>query len=641
MFQVARLRAELGAERRQRERECGERARLEREVEQLRVELGAMEALQGGHGGDESALQLGLGGAAAEAEVSSNQRVREELHRSLVSNRTKREEISRLEASLRSRDRQLEAVQAKEHQHLHNIETLRNDLHSASINASQSSHKTSSKEEELRAELKELQAQNTELKKHISEIVEGNDADKQEAIDELREEYELHVQEAVQETKTLMETEMKKLQIEIEVYDKTLVELRDKMSATEAENQKCSSELQELRCKSYEARKVEDDTLHKELEARLRSEVEQEFATRLEQSKLDLREMWRVEARLQAEEAVAAARLEWIKNLPGIQKNEGVRESIGELERVRDLLSREKDFKNKLEGKLAEKETEVNKLLESQRMLQRKVEESKREGIKEVEDSLGRELKETLRQQQEQWETIVRSTREESEVSRQQLVQHWENQVDLLEEKVRSSEKERMELRSKERQSNVIIEQMKRTLNDKELMLERFRKNKVSGEEGAKKDREVRLLQDELQRRNDDVQRQREEMTSLVSKWQKEMEGIQSSHLQEKQELEETRSKYHLLKSKVRKYQKHVEAKEDHYKSEYARLEAEFRGTLEKLRERMEAAYSSKERLVDSELGQMRDQLSREMRNIIRTGDSHSSPVDSDLLSEKPVKLVN
>ena len=294
MLQVARLRAELGAERRQREREGGERARLEREVEQLRVELGAMEALQAGHGGDESALQLGLGGA--EAEVSSNQRVREELHRSLVSNRTKREEISRLEASLRTRDRQLEAVQAKEHQHLHNIETLRNDLHSASINASQSSHKMSSKEEELRVELKELQAQNTELKKHISEIVEGNDADKQEAIDELREEYELHVQEAVQETKTLMESEMKKLQIEIEVYDKTLVELRDKMSATEAENQKCSSELQELRCKSYESRKVEDDTLHKEIEARLRSEVEKEFSTRLEQSKLDLREMWRVEA---------------------------------------------------------------------------------------------------------------------------------------------------------------------------------------------------------------------------------------------------------------------------------------------------------------------------------------------------------
>merc|ERR1719211_678122 len=201
-----------------------------------------------------------------------------------------------------------------------------------------------------------------------------------------------------------MESEMKKLQIEIEVYDKTLVELRDKMSATEAENQKCSSELQELRCKSYEARKMEDETLHKELEARLRSEVEKEFDTRLEQSKLDLREMWRVDARLQAEEAVAAARLEWIKNLPGIQKNEGVRESIGELERVRDLLSREKDFKTKLESKLAEKETEVNKLLESQRMLQRKVEESKREGIKEVEDSLGRELKETLRQQQEQWE---------------------------------------------------------------------------------------------------------------------------------------------------------------------------------------------------------------------------------------------
>ena len=42
--------------------------------------------------------------------------------------------------------------------------------------------------------LKELEKQNAELKKHISEIVEGNDIDKQEAIDELREEYEQHVQ---------------------------------------------------------------------------------------------------------------------------------------------------------------------------------------------------------------------------------------------------------------------------------------------------------------------------------------------------------------------------------------------------------------------------------------------------------------
>jgi hypothetical protein len=37
------------------------------------------------------------------------------------------------------------------------------------------------------------------------------------------------------------------------------------------------------------------------------------------------------------------------------------------------------------------------------------------------------------------------------------------------------------------------------------------------------------------------------------------------------------REKYRGLKSKIRKYQRHVEDKELHYKQEYARLEAEFR----------------------------------------------------------------
>jgi hypothetical protein len=40
------------------------------------------------------------------------------------------------------------------------------------------------------------------------------------------------------------------------------------------------------------------------------------------------------------------------------------------------------------------------------------------------------------------------------------------------------------------------------------------------------------------------------------------------------------REKYRGLKSKIRKYQRHVEDKELHYKQEYARLEAEFRYTL-------------------------------------------------------------
>ena len=54
---------------------------------------------------------------------------------------------------------------------------------------------------------------------------------------------------------------------------------------------------------------------------------------------------------------------------------------------------------------------------------------------------------------------------------------------------------------------------------------------------------------------------------------------------------------------------------------------------MEKLQERMEAAYRGKERMVSEELGNMRQELSREMRDII----SHNQ---GDL-NEKPVKLVN
>ncbi len=626
-----RLRLELKREKEEREREVAERRRLEREVDTLRVEIGAMEALSGGGGHDESAAQLGLSGA--EAEVSANLRVRTELHRSLVSNRTKREEISRLEATLRSKDRELELVHSKESEHLRNIETLKSDLLSASINASQNTYRVSSKEEELREELKVLEGQNMELKKHISDIVEGNDADRQEAIDELREEYELHVQEAVQETKSLMDQELKKLRIEIEVYDKTLVELRDKLTDSETQREKYSNELRELRCKAYDDRKEDDARINQEIEAKLRIEMEKDFNNKLEKSKEELRDIWKVESKLQADEAVATARLEWIKNIPDIQKNGGVRESIGELERMKEIVNREKELKSNLENKLTEKESEINYLLETQKSLQRKAEESKREGMKEVEETLGKELKETLRTQQEQWESIVKNTREEAEISRNQLVEHWESQVDHLEQKIRENDKARFELKSKDRQNSVIMEQMKKTLNEKEIMIEKIKRDRNVGEDSSRKERELRLLQDELQRRNSEVQRQREEMTSLAARWQAEMEEIQATHKQEKAELEEARSKYRLLKSKVRKYHEHMEAKEAHYKSEYSRLEAEFRGTLEKLQEKMEAAYRGKERMVSEELGNMRQELSREMRDII----SHNH---GDL-SEKPVKLVN
>ena len=84
-------------------------------------------------------------------------------------------------------------------------------------------------------------------------------------------------------------------------------------------------------------------------------------------------------------------------------------------------------------------------------------------------------------------------------------------------------------------------------------------------------------------------------------------------------------NKYHGLKAKVRRYQRHCEAKEEHYRGEYSRwdnhifflqsrnaaltsciceffsfcrLESEFRSTLETLKGRMEVAYSAKEQQV-------------------------------------------
>merc|ERR1712098_184911 len=191
---------------------------------------------------------------------------------------------------------------------------------------------------------------------------------------------------------------------------------------------------------------------------------------------------------------------EWIKNLPDIQKNGALRESIGELEKIKQLLIKEKELKSDLDKKLQDKEFELVKMTENLQLMHRKVEISRKEGMKEVEETLGKELKESLGKQQEQWENIVKSTRQEAEVSRNQLVNHWERQVELLEQKLRVRDKEKMELSSRERQASVIIEQMKQTLNEKELMIEKIRKDKLEIDDG-RKDREMKMLQEELVRR--------------------------------------------------------------------------------------------------------------------------------------------
>ena len=619
--ELSQCRAQLSLERREKEREAAERRRLERQADQLRTEITAMEALSVGEDQqDDSMRQLSSSRNLTEslAGVSGNQRVREELHRSLVSNRTKREEISKLEQSLAARDQHIESLTTNQAEHLQIIDQLKIDVlaYKTKDKQTESFSKFKSQDGNLVSELAQLERQNNELKKHISEMVEANDIDKQEAIDELREEYELQVQEAVDETKALMETEIKKLKIETEVYDKTLLEKRRQYSKLEETNQDLRRELTEIKSR------VEAGDKPEEFEAKLTQTLKKEFELKLEAA----REHWKAEADLQTSKAVATAKIEWLQNLPELDTNTAVRQSRGEMENIKALFEKEKSLRQNLLDKFSEKDQEVEKLKESQRVVKKQAEEARREGQKEAEERLGTELKQSLRQQQDQWETIVNNTRAEAEESRKQLVDYWEGQVDLLEQKVKKVETDKLECLAKERQLTSLTDQLRRTLQEREAALERFKKDigapgagAGAGAGSSRQEREVLLLQEELQRRNVEVERQREEMSSLATKWRDEMENIQTSYTREKQELEEVRGKYHQLKTKVRKYHKNVEAKEVHYKSEYARLETEFRQTLEKLRAKVETAYCVKEKQVDTELGNMREQLTQEMRKFMDT----------------------
>ena len=84
--EVERLKGEVRNMGRQLEEEREGRRRAELKAEQLKVDLGGMEVLvnNGNTGNDDSMVQLGLSGAAEVAGNSSSLRIREELHRSLV-----------------------------------------------------------------------------------------------------------------------------------------------------------------------------------------------------------------------------------------------------------------------------------------------------------------------------------------------------------------------------------------------------------------------------------------------------------------------------------------------------------------------------------------------------------------------------
>ena len=172
----------------------------------------------------------------------------------------------------------------------------------------------------LEQERREVELQNLELKRHMSEVVASNGVDKQEAIEELRLEYEEHLREAVEETRQLMEREVKRQKLELEVYTQTLLELRNNLTKEADKNaslvaktehlEKCLRE-NEVSTSDTEKKKVrfegeeqaaeqERELARRVKEARLQAgqEVEQEWEARVVQA----RAVWGAEyARLEAE----------------------------------------------------------------------------------------------------------------------------------------------------------------------------------------------------------------------------------------------------------------------------------------------------------------------------------------------------
>merc|ERR1719234_2168403 len=216
---------------------------------------------------------------------------------------------------------------------------------------------------------------------------------------------------------------------------------------------------------------------------------ERNLEDQLEQVKAELRSTWQIQAKGEVEEAVSRARLEWIKRLPEVEKVGGAaRESLGELERVKVMHERERNERERVETVVREKEAELRRVKAKELDGEKLVLEAKRDARREVEEKLGKELREALSKQQEQWATIVRRGREEAEEARRQLVKQWEGQVKALEQRLKRSADERKCLEERERELRLEMEKVRKDVE------ERSRERSC---------REVAIMKEELVRKSE------------------------------------------------------------------------------------------------------------------------------------------
>jgi len=704
--EVARLKGELAAARREAEDERMAGGQMKEQIAGLKKDVAGYEAMSEADASD-SMVALGLGGATGGAD-GTGQRIREELQRSLVGNRTKRDEIGRLEKIMEGREKELADLRRNERNLIEEKKLMELKVIQMSANVVNNEDRQKEVKEkgllkeriqELEVVVQDLENKNREVKQYMGELVESNNTDKCEAIDSLREEYEQQIREAVEETKRLvieeMEGECKRLKVEVDVYNKTLMEVRQQHRKVAEDRDKLEKEVGRVKeellgvkqSKEKETVTVEtpDELIRNdEIEAKIWDAErkvgvakEREFELRIERIREEMRTLWEAEHKADVEEGVARARLDWLKRLPELQQRGGAaRQSLGELEVVRSKLTEAVKDREKVVLKLAVEEAKRKGKEEELRRLageksagdgerERAVIEAGREGRREAEERLGKELKDALGRQQEQWERIVKTAREETEQQRRLIIEQYEQQIveivkcraeereeekrrrDQMEEERKQSEKEVREEKSKSREmfqekikiENIIkkmeveynnnLQQWRRTIEEKNDQLENLQ-GLVGGET------EGRRLREELERKTMEVERQRQETSGLVERWSREVAQIREEHSKEKVEFEEAGEKYRQLKQKVRRYQKHVESKEQYYKEEYSRLEADYRGTLEKLKGRMEEAYSVKERMVEKELGSMREHFSDELKKI---SSRKGKDGEGDRRSKTPIML--
>jgi len=615
-------------------------------ISDLQSEVAGYEAI--GVGPDdlsESVIALGLGTSRSDGAT----RLKEELHRSLTSNKSKREHISALEKQITTKNDeidQLHSTVTRLQDQLKDSNTRINEKSNESEELLQLRHETNNLKEtntKLENDLKHAQEQNVKVKKCMTELLEGNQEDKMEAIDSLRQEYEEHCRNAVEQTKNLMEGEVRRLNIELDVYNKTVLELRKKLESDSKKSQEETTKLLEDKIKELEKtievslsekssmetklrlvetekdeivkklESVQKDLMEKEenLNGEITNKMESEIEIRIEEMRSQLRQVWENNRKGDIEEAVAAARLDWLKRLPEAEKPGGAaRLSISQVEQLQSKLAEAAKQKEQLDLKLiAEKKISQSHINEIEK-LRNDITSLRKEQL-EIESRNHEELCKALSKQAEQWQQRVTTTRQHADNQHKQILARFDADRQELEARMKSREKETGELEAKldtvEAEYSLAKDKWRRVLEDKNQTIQSLKKNN-SGD--------VEILKAELSRRVDEIDRQRSEMTGMADRWAQEVKGIQATHQQEKMELQEMTEKYQNLKSKVRKYQRHVEQKENHYKQEYNRLETEFKCTLERLRERMELAYTTKEREVERELGNMRNQFTQELKNI-------------------------